>query len=100
MISIALPKEATTPGYALAWDGNAFLNSPVVGGPTAPGYYMASGGQTTGGDIWTKAGALPADAKEGMYWVRSSGIDNEAYTLIKVTIPSDVPDAGHFLQVI
>lgn len=104
MISIALPKEATTPGYALAWTGSEFINSAVVGGPTASGYYVALGGQTTGGDTgsvvtWSKVGVLPADKESGMYWVKSSGTSNEAYTLIKVTVPSDAPSAGHFLQV-
>lgn len=104
MISIALPKEATTPGYALAWTGSEFINSAVVGGPTASGYYVALGGQTTGGDTgsvvtWSKVGVLPADKESGMYWVKSSGTNNEAYTLIKVTVPSAAPSAGHFLQV-
>lgn len=104
MISIALPKESTTPGYALAWTGSEFINSAVVGGPTDPGYHVALGGQTTGGDTgsvvtWSKVGVLPADKEKGMYWVESSGKDNEAYTLIKVTVPSDAPGAGHFLQV-
>lgn len=104
MISIALPKESTTPGYALAWDGSEFINSAVVGGPTAPGYHVALGGQTTGGDTgsvvtWSKVGVLPADEAQGMYWVKSSGKRDEAYTLIKVTVPSDTPSAGHFLQV-
>lgn len=104
MISIALPKEATTSGYALAWDGSAFYNSAVVSGPTNAGYYVALGGQTTGGDItsvvnWSKVGVLPADEAQGIYWVKSSGGSDAAYALIKVTVPADKPQAGHFLQV-